>query len=1569
MAKEITITSKSDEVKNALKVKAGDDVISDYVRAANLNGSNMIYNFAKFQLDDMPKGLVNCLEKYQEMMDADANDYYGKNGIFTRLAKLYDDLLYYQSDMMPDVHLNETTAKEQYDSVKVYLQSNPVAVYDIDTYSSTSFQGITNNVDAIANVGIDSRYKFEIIKDSTSYDSNTHKWRGRYVITRKTDDTDTYSSPDNEFTIVTINDDNLSYTKQKIEKALSKTDMSTVDFDVANYTTDKQLYDYFNLYSQNRLKGFVEGYDSCISILASAVSTAKVTTNIVELQKKYKQRYDQCNKVYEERKKQVEDIQSRIVTLQNEQSKFASEHNLKNWLDKTDSDYYRIFCMYIREDTYENSNYISDGLTDSECINKAKELLNTAQAELKKLCVLQRTISTSINNLLCMSEFEKLREDFCLFNYIRVGTDDEVFKLRLIDISFNASDPSGIDVTYSENIESVDGKTSDIKSILDQASSIASTYTYTSLQAKSGATANSVVTDMRNNGINAALMRLSNSDDNEVTYGREGIICKQVTDDGFYSDKATRITGSGMYITNDNWNTIKACIGETTDGNYGVIADTIVGKLIAGDQLVISNGNGSVKITGDGILLDGGSISWITPMDKSGVDGLEDDLASLKENIDQNAQNFTEAIKKAQEDLQSQIDGEITSWFEDYDPTTNNEPASTWKTDSDKVKHEGDLFYNTATGRAFRYIYNSSTKNHEWSIITDEAISKALADAATAQDTADRKRRVFVDTPYVPYDVGDLWAQGDKGDLYKCKIAKTDKQTYSPNDWEKATKYTDDTALKTFINGDYKNALDDINIQIDGKADTFYQGTKPHDEYKNVANNDTYNLYVGDLWYDTNTGKSYMYTKVVNGTKFDYIWKYMDVPKDLYDTIDGIASIYATLPSSPNVGDLLIPNADIKVGNITYYTNKVYKYTGSEWKEIRYTDDTAWKNWTSDTGDFGKYKKDIQTQLDGKSETTYGGATPPHNPEKGDLWFCTDGTIGYGKDKAYMYDGATWQESNGVPDSVWDKVDEKSSIYVKKPTNGYNKNDLWILESDDILAGHTKGTVMVATSDSTKFDATHWVEKVKYTDDTKANAVDKKLTAYKKEISDFQTQVDTQFSVAGVTKQGGNYIYSPKIGAGYLYISKDGCSVTINPANENIASDITVGGDTDIDADTSSINNYVFSVNSKNVNVFSIDRNGSAYLNGEIKASSGAIGGWNISNGGIKHGDDTNFLKLDSTNKALISSNGNSKVVVTNGNIKMCKGSTEVMSIYGTNWSGKTNMGLNFTASEQTGFIAFGRVINSGAYNPDFYINYDDSSRQRLCFDGTAEFGNTVNFNYAPTFSGGLQGGTVFNRQNLTGEGGELILQNAYSNTHSAHLDVLSDSFRVHNGSAALLSVDLSSGITTGNFSGSFSGNATSADYATSAGIATSATNATYASYVANTASSSHTANMYSTSDNKMYYCPNGSSKRFKTDIEPVKDDKLDPHKLYDIDVVQFKYKPSFYNLPDDTEMDTVIGIIAEDVEKKYPCAAEHDEDNGEVINWLERYLVPPMLSLIQEQHKEIEILKTEINELKEKIK
>jgi hypothetical protein len=67
--------------------------------------------------------------------------------------------------------------------------------------------------------------------------------------------------------------------------------------------------------------------------------------------------------------------------------------------------------------------------------------------------------------------------------------------------------------------------------------------------------------------------------------------------------------------------------------------------------------------------------------------------------------------------------------------------------------------------------------------------------ASKAQDTADGKRRVFVSTPYPPYDIGDLWVNGQ--DLRRS-IAKRTTGSYVANDWVVAVDY-DNT--KTVIDG------------------------------------------------------------------------------------------------------------------------------------------------------------------------------------------------------------------------------------------------------------------------------------------------------------------------------------------------------------------------------------------------------------------------------------------------------------------------------------------------------------------------------------------------------------------------------------------------------------------------------------------------------------------------------------------------------------------------------------------------------------------------------------------------
>lgn len=109
---------------------------------------------------------------------------------------------------------------------------------------------------------------------------------------------------------------------------------------------------------------------------------------------------------------------------------------------------------------------------------------------------------------------------------------------------------------------------------------------------------------------------------------------------------------------------------------------------------------------------------------------------------------------------------------------------------------------------------------------------------------------------------------------------------------------------------------------------------------------------------------------------------------------------------------------------------------------------------------------------------------------------------------------------------------------------------------------------------------------------------------------------------------------------------------------------------------------------------------------------------------------------------------------------------------------------------------------------------------------------------------------------------------------------------------------------------------------------------------------------------------PSSSSKRYKEDIQPIIDKRLDPHKLYDIPIVQFKFKEGYFEQDDPYEQNriNVIGFIAEDIYKYYPQAAIVIGD--EVENWNERYIIPPMLKLIQEQHEQIQALTERIEEL-----
>lgn len=289
----------------------------------------------------------------------------------------------------------------------------------------------------------------------------------------------------------------------------------------------------------------------------------------------------------------------------------------------------------------------------------------------------------------------------------------------------------------------------------------------------------------------------------------------------FYSPSIT------LYAGIDNYSYVnKEYVSYGVDKTTNEAFFNVYGRMYVGDRNKTSYMQYSEK---DGLQIKGKlQIGTTIGSGQTVEDALEqtknDAIAGAKENLDE----FATTVNGSLKDLQDQIDGAIETWFYDPVPTLTNQPAVNWTTDKDKNTHLGDLYYD-GNGKAYRFQLTGAT--YEWKVITDSDITKALADAKKAQDTADSKRKIFVRQPLdtETYEVGDLWVNATFGNTYsndvlRCKTAKAAGTSFSINHWEKASKYTDDQAaleaqrLAKAAQADVDQAKRDIN-GLDGEVD------------------------------------------------------------------------------------------------------------------------------------------------------------------------------------------------------------------------------------------------------------------------------------------------------------------------------------------------------------------------------------------------------------------------------------------------------------------------------------------------------------------------------------------------------------------------------------------------------------------------------------------------------------------------------------------------------------------------------------------------------------------------------
>lgn len=296
----------------------------------------------------------------------------------------------------------------------------------------------------------------------------------------------------------------------------------------------------------------------------------------------------------------------------------------------------------------------------------------------------------------------------------------------------------------------------------------------------------------------------------------------------YLHDKPTLAESRAVWkMTAEAWG-VSTDGGQTWNGGMTVDGDTIVRILnavgvnadwINAGAITVTDADGSIIFSVD---MDTKSVYLDGSVQIGGGKSLNQTFANYlqesKDYSDGKLSDYAETVTGSLGDLQDQIDGQIETFYYDYEPTLQNKPASDWTSAAERKKHIGDLFFNKTTGYAYRFMQDGATWG--WTLVQDTDITKAMKAAENAQDTADHKRRVFVIKPQPPYDIGDLWSQGEDegGDILTCTVSRAKGASYVQSDWQKLNKYTDDTKAEEALEA--ASLARNMTMQLDND----YQG-------------------------------------------------------------------------------------------------------------------------------------------------------------------------------------------------------------------------------------------------------------------------------------------------------------------------------------------------------------------------------------------------------------------------------------------------------------------------------------------------------------------------------------------------------------------------------------------------------------------------------------------------------------------------------------------------------------------------------------------------------------------------
>lgn len=691
-AEGINLTTNSNSLKNCFFVEGGDDIMTAAIRSINPNGSSYILNITDDIKSDMPHVLSSAIESYNDLYQKYNTSHLYT--LPQNYVDEYNSVVNYVNEKFPNekkfsliqkggIVGYPSTTEAMYEAIDLFGFVNssmmPTALtsgYDIeeslemivdgfhhgfsnDSHSFTNEIAIDNYTSAIvstiervikntAKIFYSSAYyDFEV--DTQYYLPGTAStkgvWSGTFILTSLTekDENGNKLTKSSETINLSITGNVELFIEQKIYRAVAEMD-EIKKYDISNLKLEETSFrTQLGYYSLQELQNLSDSFQGCLDIIMSLDIEDNALNK--ELEEKYYNFYFSRKNIIDSeilvRNSMVESIKN-IYFYDSKSNKISGclyeirkETNdtldFENYIKSLENgnELWNTFCSYRREDKYSNSNYISDGLTNTEIIENAQKLLDVAKKELYRASHPQYTIGSTLKNLLMMKEFQPLIENFSVGNWIRIGIDDNVFRLRLLSYQINYDELQSIDLKFA-TVEYIWSEFSDIKSVIDSATSISESYSYVMQQVDMSKQTSEYVKGWIDDGFKATQTKFSTSDKQDIIIDRHGILARLYDDiNDCYSPYQLKILNNGLYFTSNDWRNIEVGIGRISYidpeskqlvNDYGMIAKTVIGKLILSEKLGIYNANGSLKFTEDGLIVTNGTNSFIVnPNDNAGL--------------------------------------------------------------------------------------------------------------------------------------------------------------------------------------------------------------------------------------------------------------------------------------------------------------------------------------------------------------------------------------------------------------------------------------------------------------------------------------------------------------------------------------------------------------------------------------------------------------------------------------------------------------------------------------------------------------------------------------------------------------------------------------------------------------------------------------------------------------------------------------------------------------------------------------------------------------------------------------